>query len=596
MPDELKEIIYNNNLKTVFQPIVSLLTGDVIGYEALTRGPSNSKYINPEILFKDAKFYSLLWDLEILCRSNAIKKFSNHNCDKLLFLNVDPDILKDSHYIKGFTKDILSEHNISPMSIIFEITEKTSIDNYINFNEVIDHYKDQGYKIAIDDVGTGYSGLTTIAKTRPFYIKMDMSLITNVTRDNFKKAIIKSFVEFANTTNTKIIAEGIEDISDLNTLIEIGVHYGQGFLINKPSENLLETPDITKKRIIDKNISLKKHNYSTSSNVEIGEIARLDVPILPTTICSDIDKLFKDNPNIKGITIVNNKSVVLGIVMHSNFLSKVGTQYGWSIYMKRPVQLIMDINPLIVDYYTTLDKVSKIVISRDEDKLYDYIIVEKDNKYYGVIPVISLLEKTMQFELNVAKYSNPLTGLPGNVVIENFISELLLDKKEFSLLYFDINDFKAFNDAYGFENGDRILSFTASVIQKHTCLYKDSFIGHIGGDDFIAIIPGHNVYALCQNIINEFDLNISDFYNDTDRKNRYIHSFNRNNAEEKFPIMSISIAVVINKNKSYSSIYEITQDAANIKKKCKEESKKIMKSLFLIGPQFQLKQINITNA
>ena len=165
-----------------------------------------------------------------------------------------------------------------------------------------------------------------------------------------------------------------------------------------------------------------------------------------------------------------------------------------------------------------MDKVSKIVISREEDKLYDYIIVEKDNKYYGVVPVISLLEKTMEFEVNVAKYSNPLTGLPGNVVIEDSISKLILEKKEFSLLYFDINDFKAFNDTYGFENGDRILSFTASIIQKHTCLYKDSFLGHIGGDDFVAIIPGHDAYNLCQNIINEFDSNISNFYNEDDKK------------------------------------------------------------------------------
>jgi len=411
---------------------------------------------------------------------------------------------------------------------------------------------------------------------------MDMSLITNVTRDNFKKAIIKSFVEFANTTNTKIIAEGIEDVSDLYTLIEIGVHYGQGFLINKPSENLLKTPEKVKKMIVDKNISLKKYSFSSSSNVEIGEIARQENSVLPTTTCSEIDELFKSNQNIKGIPIVSSNGLTLGIIMNANFFSKVGTQYGWSIYMKRPVHLVMDSNPLIVDYYTPLDKVSKIVISREEDKLYDYIIVEKDSKYYGIVSVISLLEKTMEFEINVAKYSNPLTGLPGNVVIEDSISKLIIGEKEFSLLYFDINDFKAFNDTYGFENGDRILSFTASIIQKYTCLYKESFLGHIGGDDFVAIISGHDARVLCQNIINEFDKNILNFYNEEDREKGYIQSFNRNNIEENYPIMSISIAVVINKNKSYKTIYELTEDAAKIKKKCKLLSKKTMKSCFIV--------------
>ncbi|MBU3185825.1 EAL domain-containing protein [Clostridium estertheticum] len=582
MSDELREIIFNNRLRSVFQPIISMQTGEVIGYEALTRGPKDSKYINPEILFESAKTHDLLWDLEITCRKNAIKTFSTHNSDKFLFVNIDPAVLKDDHFIKGFTKELLAKYNISPTSLIFEITEKTSIDCYKNFSEVIDYYKNQGYKIAIDDVGTGYSGLTTIAKTRPNYIKMDMSLITNVTRDNFKKAIIKSFVDFANSTNTKIIAEGIEDVNDLYTLIEIGVHYGQGFLINRPDDNLMEPPETIKKRIVDKNINMRKHSFSPSSNVKIGEIAKEVSPVLSTTTCSEVDKLFKSNHSIRGISIVNNSYSIIGVLMNSDFFSKVGTQYGWSIYMKRPIHLIMDSNPLIIDYDTTLDIVSKIVISREEDKLYDYIIVKKNDKYFGVVTVISLLEKTMEFELNVAKYSNPLTGLPGNVVIEDFISKLIIDKKIFSLLYFDINDFKAFNDKYGFENGDRVLSFTSSVIQKHTCLYKDSFLGHIGGDDFVAIIPGHNAYNLCEDIINEFDTNIINFYNEYDRENKYIQSVNRNNINENYPLMSISIAIVINKNKSYTSIFELTEEAARIKKKCKLKSKELMKSCYIV--------------
>lgn len=252
MLDELWDIIYGNKLRTVYQPIVSLENGEVMGYEALTRGPADSKYVNPELLFEDAIKNNLLWDLEVLCRSNAIKKFSSFNSDKLLFLNVDANVIKDEHFIKGFTMEILTKYYINPMALIFEITEKTSIKNYESFTEVINYYKNQGYKIAIDDIGTGFSELNTIAKIRPHFLKMDMSLITNITKDIFKKAIVKAFVEFANTTNTKIIAEGIEDIDDLNTLIEMGVHYGQGYLINKPNDNLLATSELIKKRIIEK--------------------------------------------------------------------------------------------------------------------------------------------------------------------------------------------------------------------------------------------------------------------------------------------------------------------------------------------------------
>lgn len=582
MKSELMDIIYNNRLFSVFQPILSLKDGEILGYEALTRVKNIGKYQNPEILFDEAKECDLLWDLEILCRSNAIKAYSKFKTEKLLFLNVDPNVMRDEHFIKGFTKEILTEYNISPMSLIFEITEKSTIENYSNFKEIIDYYKNQGYKIAIDDVGTGFSGLTTIAETRPMYIKIDKGLINGVNRDNFKKAIVKSLVEFANTTNTKIIGEGIEDVNDLYTLIDMGVHYGQGYLFQKPNNQLTGIPENIITMILEKNESKKRHRFSPSSNVVIGEIARIEKPAHPSMTCSQIDSSFKDNPNLRGIPIVDNNQSVLGIIMQSNFLSKVGTQYGWSLYMKRPVHLIMDPYPLVIDYATPLDVVSKIVVSREEEKLYDYIIVEKDNKYFGIVPIISLLEKSMELELNVAKYANPLTGLPGNVVIEDSINKVLEDKRDFSLLYFDLNDFKAYNDTYGFEKGDKIISYTASIIQKHVSAYKDGFVGHIGGDDFIAIIQNKDVNTLCEGITFEFDNNIPHFYNEEDRKRGYICSINRNNSEESFPLMSLSIAVVESGDSMCSSIFDITEIAAKTKKKCKQKSKNMMKSCYIV--------------
>lgn len=577
MTHELMNIIEENKLDTVFQPIISLRTGDILGYEALTRGRTSSRYKNPEMLFEHAKKFNMLWDLEILCRENAIKAFSKYKSDKLLFINVDPDVIKDEHFIKGFTKEVLNEYNINPMSIIFEITEKTSILNYETFNEVINYYKSQGYKIAIDDVGTGYSGLTTIANTRPYYIKLDMSLVAGVNRDNFKKAIIKSFVEFADSTNIKVIAEGIEDINDLNVLIEIGVHYAQGYLISRPAPLLVESNELIKRRIVDKNNAMKRYNFYPSSDINIGQIARQDNSFLPDTPCVELEENFKNNHNLQGVSIVNSDSSIVGLVMKSKFLSKVGTQYGWSIFMKRPIQLIMDTNPLVLDFNTPLDKVSKLVISREEEKLYDYILVEKNNKYYGVVPVITLLEKIMEYEVNIAKYSNPLTGLPGNVVIESNISQLISDNKDFSLLYFDLNDFKAFNDTYGFENGDKILSFTANIIQKNVSHNINSFVGHIGGDDFVAIIQPEDTGKVCKNIINDFDNNILDFYGESDK----------DSLGGEFPIMSISISAIVNRNE-YSNIYDLTKDAAKIKKICKVNSKQENKSSFLIQCNEQL--------
>ncbi|CAK9331187.1 GGDEF domain-containing protein [Thermoanaerobacter kivui] len=312
----------------------------------------------------------------------------------------------------------------------------------------------------------------------------------------------------------------------------------------------------------------------------------MDQSISPFVLGSEVEKIFADNPNIQGITVVNDKKAV-GLVMRKEFFSHIGTQYGWAVYMKRPIYKLMDPNPLIFDYDVPISEVVKAVTTREEEKLYDYIIIEKDGVYYGIVPVITLLEKSMQLELNIAKYSNPLTGLPGNFVIEEKIREVISKNEPFSLLYLDLNNFKAYNDVYGFEKGDKVLKYVANILERHLYFYKDSFLGHIGGDDFVAIVKSYDVEKLCKNIIEEFDYNIVRFYNELDVKRGYIHATDRLGNEDDFPIMGISIAVVNNSNKKFSDIDEITGLVSKVKMECK----KYGKSHYIIE-NFQEKRAN----
>jgi diguanylate cyclase (GGDEF)-like protein len=583
---ELRDIIKNNRIMSVFQPIVSLMNGEIIGYEGLTRGPENSLLKNPEMLFSEAEKHNLLWELDFICRVNAIKKYSEFNSDKLLFLNVDPNIIKDAHFSKGFTKDILIKNNLSPSSIIFEITEKTSIEDYETFNTIIDNYKSQGYNIAIDDVGSGYSGLTTISETRPKYIKISMSLIENIDKDNFKKALIKAFVEFANAAEMKVIAEGIERVDELNTLIDIGVHYAQGFFLAKPNSSLKEIPKMVKEIILDRNFIMRRQKVSMSSVISIGDLARKDKAVTPSSLCEEALKIFKCENQIQGIPLVDNNAKCVGLLTRAEFFSRIGTQYGWSLYMERPIYKIMDSNPLIVDYNATIEKVSKQIASRQEDKMYDYIVVEKNKKYYGIVPVISILEKMMEIEVNVARYASPLTGLPGNVIIENNLSDKFSNEENFSILYFDLNDFKAYNDKYGFDSGDKVICFTANIIQRHLYFYENSFLGHVGGDDFVAIIATSDfnaIESLCSRIAQEFDHNILRFYSQEDIKKGFINSKDRDGEKASFPIMSISIAVANNICEKFEDTENLSKYVATIKKECKEKSKSFKKSAYIVA-------------
>ena len=184
--------------------------------------------------------------------------------------------------------------------------------------------------------------------------------------------------------------------------------------------------------------------------------------------------------------------------------------------------------------------------------------VDEGYLYYTVKNITRLLETNRRV--------SPLTGLPGNVQIHSELKKKLSNQEEFSVLYFDLDNFKSYNDFYGFLKGDKIIQFTADTIIQEIHANGDAgFIGHVGGDDFIAIVPYVDVENLCQRIIARFEHKVKDFFCEKDVKNGYIEIANRKGAIEKFPLTSLSIAVVVADKNRFKNILEIGDVAAQVK-------------------------------
>jgi len=567
---EFNDILAQKNIRTVFQPIVALADGVIIGYEALSRGPEGSPLERPDALFRLAHKYNLIWELEYLCRTKALERVGDMGSDKMVFINIDPQCIDDQRFQKGLTRDLLEKYGLDAGNVIFEITERTAIDDYKKFRKLLDNYTSQGYKIAIDDTGSGYSGLRLLAQTHPHYIKVDMDMVRDIDKDGLKQAMMRALYDFSVITNSKIIAEGIETVDELNTIMDIGIPYGQGYLFRKPAAGFLDISPLVRQLIVTKTEQKKREIFQTPLTMPIGEIAHRDEVFSPATlVCQAIDH-FNDIANAQGIAVVEDNQPV-GLVMKNNLLSSLATQYGVALYMHRPIKLLMERNPLIVDYDTPLEQVSKSALARADDSIYDYIIVVRNKQYWGMTTVKRLLEKTSQLEISRAKHSNPLTGLPGNVLIEEKLKQMIASGGDFAVLYFDIDNFKPYNDIYGFENGDKVLCATATLIQKWLW-EKDSsgtFFGHIGGDDFVAIIHDKNVAELCQSVIGSFDARMKDFYSEEDRQQGNIVALNRHGIIEKYPLISLSIAVVTSGSRVFRSPEEVGEAAGMVKKRCK---------------------------
>lgn len=144
-------------------------------------------------------------------------------------------MIYDPSFTPGHTISLLKQYKLSPQNIVFEITERSAIEDFSAFTKVLYHYRDQGFQIAVDDAGAGYSSLQAISEIQPDYIKVDRSLISKIHENNVKKHILDAFVTFAKKMNSIIVAEGIESEEELEAVIQLGIDCGQGFYISRPS-------------------------------------------------------------------------------------------------------------------------------------------------------------------------------------------------------------------------------------------------------------------------------------------------------------------------------------------------------------------------
>ncbi|WP_054023759.1 EAL domain-containing protein [Bacillus sp. FJAT-28004] len=232
----LERVIGERLIQPVYQPIVSLhRQGDVFGFEALTRTEDQTWFAGPMELFQCAELEGLAYSLDRLAREKAIDGCLRLMPGQKLFINVMAQIMEDPSFSPGQTLSLLEQHRLSPHHVVFEITERSSIADFGSVKKALEHYRSQGYQIAIDDVGAGYSSLQSIAELRPDYLKVDRSIIQNIHLDEMKEHILYTLVQLAAKMGISIIAEGIELEAELAKVHEMGIEYAQGYFLGRPA-------------------------------------------------------------------------------------------------------------------------------------------------------------------------------------------------------------------------------------------------------------------------------------------------------------------------------------------------------------------------
>lgn len=539
-------------LDYAFQPIVHAHTGKLFAVEALLRNVNDTEYINSiQELFDLAFQEDIIYEIDLMLREKAIKKFSTIEVENIrLFYNLDNRIIYNKSYRSGNTSKILEKYNLTKSTICFELSEKGTTIEQGALSSMLQTYKQSGYQLAIDDFGIGVSGLKLLYFSEADIIKLDRFFVTNIDTDSKKKLFCSSIVEMAHVMGMKVIAEGVETKNEFLTCKDMGVDFIQGYLIQKPTVNTKEIKPVYQK-ILD-----LIHNDKRSDDLHIIDKKYIQ-KIEPLNINSSLHDLFvyfKDRTHDVFVPIIDDHKNLLGVIYEVDIKKISYSQYGLSLAKNKNIS-------------STLKKYIKKVISVESswgiDKTLDRfnhnaknsmgIFITSANKYKGFIGLNSLLELSHQRNIEIASNQNPLTKLPGNQQIENFIYDASQNKDSaiWHMLYFDFNDFKPFNDYYGFRQGDRaILIFSELLQKKYT---NDFFIAHIGGDDFFVGAKNKNfeeLFELTNNVLTEFKDSVKNLYNNTDKKNGYIVTKDRFEQKRKFNLLSTSCAIIEVSNKA----------------------------------------------
>ena len=231
----LQDVMLGDQISSVFQPIVDLRTNEYHGFEALSRGPKDTQQQSPVNLFEAAKATDLVFELDRHCRRKALRTARALPAPYSLFVNVVPASMYDPDFQGAALIKLLEGIGLSPDRIVLEVSEQYAIENYTLFVEALANFKQMGFSIAVDDIGAGYSGLETITRLEPRYLKFDMQLVRDIDNSHLKKEMARALKTLADKMGSKIIAEGIEREGEKQACVDLGIDLGQGYHLYRPA-------------------------------------------------------------------------------------------------------------------------------------------------------------------------------------------------------------------------------------------------------------------------------------------------------------------------------------------------------------------------
>jgi diguanylate cyclase (GGDEF)-like protein len=585
-----------------YQPKMAINGKDIIGMEALVRWQRPGQgIIPPDKFIPVAEENGLIvqlgtYVLQEACRQN--KAWQDAGLPKLkVAVNLSARQLRDNAFVP-LVMQTLEETGLEPHFLELELTESALMDDANDTVCKLLRLKELGISISVDDFGTGYSSLSYLKHLPIDTIKVDRSFVRDIINDPDDAAIVDAIVAMAHSLKLNVIAEGVETREQLEFLRERKCQQAQGYYFARPldpqqfeafiaqglsvGDMSVSTPDVYPGTIgVLSNVEVPRnpdssHNSVTAVNVEyIGDISTLVLAAHPGDNLAAVLKRFQGNPDLLVLPVVAEGRAV-GIINRSTFLEEhiIGLNgFAFHINHSKKMRDLMGPIKLQFESNASIRDAAQAIQSQDMDIRVDNICVTRGGIYHGIVDVNRFISAITDINLTLARGANPLTGLPGNESIQREINERLHVEKGFDIAYIDIDNFKPFNDHYGFQRGDVVIKAIGEIISgaTHSSGTGSSFFcGHIGGDDFIIITEPHQAENISSQVIKALEEHLPMFHGEKDFSAGCYSAVNRKGEQETFGLLSISIGIVNTRLTPVTSYAQLASISTEVKKAAKK--------------------------
>lgn len=578
---QLRQVLDDRSLATVFQPIFGFREGRMLGYEALVRGPEGSLIEAPAELFAAAHAAGLALELNIVCVQEILQTFARRNLEGSLFLNISPQLIMQRGFDQERAARFMQNLGVDPSRVVIELTEDYPTVDFRLVYESLMLYRSMGFRVAIDDLGEGFASLRLWSELKPEFVKADKHFVAGIALDPVKVQFLRAIQHIAENCGSLVIAEGIENAEDFRVAKDIGIACGQGYFIGRPSERPnTRLPGEAELAYADGRVPVvPAARLRAGTEPSAHDFVRTVDALTPQSTIAAARERFIAVPSLMAVPVIGTDGLQ-GVVSRTQ-VELVAASPDAARLLSRPCIEVADLAPIKVEADLDLGALTALLVESDSQHLADGFVIVSKGRYLGMGTSQAVMRALQNSRVLAARYTNPLTMLPGQVPINEHLERLLAGHVPFTAWYAEVDQMRGLNDGAGFAQGDALIHATARALEA-ACRQGVDFVGHVSGSRFVVLMQSEDWKPRAERILAQFPAMVAALVPAGVSERGYFTASSRDGRDQVRPLPRLALGIL----PVLPGVFETRHEVVTAAKHAARHAMKLSGSAIYIDQQY----------